>query len=126
MYRYSDASWTLESKLVPIDGEPDERFGFSVALQGDTLVVGAFRDDDNGDQSGSAYVFRYNADSESWEEESTTTNGKGDALQLYVTPNGEGRVRLLNRKRGQGIVRLGELASWRSVEDMFAPRPGIR
>jgi len=35
-----------------------DRFGFSVAvLHGDTIVIGAFRDDDNGSDSGSAYVF---------------------------------------------------------------------
>jgi len=32
-------------------------FGFSVSIDGDTVVIGAPRDDDNGPQSGSAYVF---------------------------------------------------------------------
>jgi hypothetical protein len=42
----------------PFPTEGDE-FGYSVAIDGDVAVVGAPEDDDNGDNSGSAYVFRY-------------------------------------------------------------------
>ena len=42
--------------LAPGGAEGD-RFGTSVAIFDDTIVVGAFGDDDNGDDSGSAYVF---------------------------------------------------------------------
>ena len=44
-------------KLRAADGAEGDGFGFSVALSGDTAVVGASRDDDKGDASGSAYVF---------------------------------------------------------------------
>ena len=44
-------------KLLPSDGAADDRFGFSVALSGNTAVIGALGDDDNGPASGSAYVF---------------------------------------------------------------------
>jgi hypothetical protein len=49
--------WTEQAKLTPSDGEQKEQFGHSVAISGDTAVVGAYRDDDNGIFSGSAYVF---------------------------------------------------------------------
>jgi hypothetical protein len=49
--------WTQQAKLLPADGETDERFGKRLALDGDTLIVGVDRDGDNGDMSGSAYVF---------------------------------------------------------------------
>ena len=45
-------------KLLPIDGAASDRFGYAVALSGDTAVVGAYQDDDNGSNSGSAYVFQ--------------------------------------------------------------------
>lgn len=48
--------WT-ETKLVPSDGTSGDRFGFSVAISGDTIVVGARDDDDQGNQSGSVYIF---------------------------------------------------------------------
>ena len=45
------------AKLLPRDGAADDRFGWSVAISGATAIVGAHLDDDNGDSSGSAYLF---------------------------------------------------------------------
>ncbi len=50
-----------ESKLTAFDGAAFERFGTSVAISGDTVVVGAYVDDDNGNNSGSAYIYERNA-----------------------------------------------------------------
>ena len=49
--------WSAPIKLIASDGAADDWFGHSVAVDGDTIVVGAYKDDDNGDQSGSAYIF---------------------------------------------------------------------
>jgi nucleoside-specific outer membrane channel protein Tsx len=49
--------WTQEAKLTAADGEAEDQFGISVAISGDTAVVGAYGDDDLGSGSGSAYVF---------------------------------------------------------------------
>ena len=49
--------WSAPIKLIASDGVADDWFGHSVAVDGDTIVVGAYKDDDNGDQSGSAYIF---------------------------------------------------------------------
>ena len=48
--------WT-ETKLTAADGAAGDRFGWSVAVSGDRIVIGAPFDDDNGSGSGSAYVF---------------------------------------------------------------------
>ena len=48
---------TEDAKLTASDGAQDDRFGFSVAVSDDTVVVGAFLDDHNGVNDGSAYVF---------------------------------------------------------------------
>ncbi|MEE8154707.1 MAG: FG-GAP repeat protein [Phycisphaerales bacterium] len=53
---YADLGDQL-AKLLADDGAPDDRFGNSVAISGTTAVVGATRHDDNGDDSGSAYLF---------------------------------------------------------------------
>ena len=45
------------AKLLPTDGAAEDLFGYSVAISGTTAVVGAWGDDDNGDLSGSAYLF---------------------------------------------------------------------
>lgn len=51
-------AWGQVQKLIAGDGQADDRFGFSVAIHGDTIVVGANEDDVNGaNAQGSAYVF---------------------------------------------------------------------
>ncbi len=53
----SDGVWVEQAKLIPDDGELGDRFGSSVSINGDTALVGASKDDDNGTDSGSAYIF---------------------------------------------------------------------
>ena len=48
---------TETAKLLPSDGGNTDYFGNSVSLSGDVIVAGAYNDDDNGSNSGSAYVF---------------------------------------------------------------------
>ena len=57
VYVRQSGVWSRVAKLTASDGAGDDRFGYSVAVDGDTVVVGAYRDDDNGSDSGSAYVF---------------------------------------------------------------------
>jgi hypothetical protein len=52
-----ESGWNQIAKLIPNDGAAGDRFGWSVAIDGNTIVVGAWEDDDNGLNSGSAYVF---------------------------------------------------------------------
>lgn len=48
---------TQTAKLLPSDGVAQAYFGTSVAIAGDSALVGAHGDDDNGYKSGSVYVF---------------------------------------------------------------------
>ena len=50
-------SWSQQAKLVAGDAAADDYFGWSVALDGDTALVGALREDDGGSAAGAAYVF---------------------------------------------------------------------
>ena len=47
----------FERKITASDGAVDDRFGQTVALDGTTLVVGAYLDDDKRSESGSVYVY---------------------------------------------------------------------
>ena len=53
----SGGVWSQEAKLLPTDGLTNGYFGYSVALSGETALIGSFRDNDQGSSSGSAYVF---------------------------------------------------------------------
>lgn len=49
--------WNREWKIIPSDKQAYDRFGISVSIWGDTIVIGSYADDVNGVDSGSAYVF---------------------------------------------------------------------
>ena len=51
------AAATEAAKLTASDGAGSDYFGWSVSVEGDSVVVGAYRDDDSGSSSGSAYAF---------------------------------------------------------------------
>jgi len=58
VFTRSGAAWSQQAKLVAADPAYEARFGYSVAISGDTAVVGADLDDHGGiEESGSAYVF---------------------------------------------------------------------
>ncbi len=59
VYSRQAGSWVTEQMLFASDAVQYDSFGWSVAIDHDVIVVGAVRDDDLGDASGSAYVFRY-------------------------------------------------------------------
>ena len=52
--------WTEVAKLTSPDSEMDDNLGFSVAIFGDTAVVGARGDGDLGADSGSVYIYQRN------------------------------------------------------------------
>ena len=53
-----DATYGQVAKLTAADAGGADNFGWSVAIDGATVVVGSPYDDDGGSASGSAYVFR--------------------------------------------------------------------
>ena len=54
-----DGTFTQQSKFHASDAAVEDLFGISVSLYGDTALVGAIYDDDNGQSnSGSVYVFK--------------------------------------------------------------------
>jgi hypothetical protein len=79
VFRRSGSSWQQEAYLKASNTGAGDQFGFSVALSGDTLAVGAFGDDSaaqgvGGDQtdnsaieSGAVYVFRRSG--ATWQQE---------------------------------------------------------
>lgn len=67
VYRYDGSSWNLDQKLTAMDGAIGDRFGISVAVDGNVIVVGAELGDFAVANSGSAYIYRYNG--ATWDSE---------------------------------------------------------
>jgi hypothetical protein len=87
------AFWATVVKLTASDGVAGDNFGYSVAISGDgnTVVVGASGDDDNGTSSGSVYV--YNGTNWGTETKLTTSDGAaGDLLGRCVAVSSNGSI----------------------------------
>ena len=48
VYVRSNGVWSEQQKLTASDGAASDYFGYSVSIDGDTAVIGAYDDDDNG------------------------------------------------------------------------------
>jgi hypothetical protein len=85
------AVWSEQQKLLASDGAGGDDFGHSVAISGETLVVGAEGDDigANGDQ-GSAYVFARTGAVWTEKQKLTASDGAtGDQFGQSVAVSGE-------------------------------------
>jgi len=81
VYRWDGSLWVEEQKLLASDGAANDLFGLSVAVGDGVAVVGASNDTDNGFDSGSAYVYRW--DGSSWVEEGKLLPSDGATDELF-------------------------------------------
>jgi hypothetical protein len=89
----SGTTWSQQQKLVANDGVASGKFGDSVALNGDTLVVGASGDDDKGDMSGSAYIYVRSGTTWSQQQKLVASDGvAGDSFGVFVALDGDTAV----------------------------------
>ncbi len=86
-------NWGEVQKLTAYDGAASDRFGLSVSISGDTVIVGASLDDDKGPSSGSAYIFSRNEGGmDNWGEVQKLTAYDGaasDRFGLSVSISGD-------------------------------------
>ena len=83
VFTRSDTTWTQQTKLVAGDGEAGDRFGISVALDGDTALVGAHSTGALNINPGSAYVFTRGGTT--WLQQAKLLAGDGVELDLFGT-----------------------------------------
>ena len=88
-------------ELNASDGAADDFFGGSVSLSGNTALISANGDDDNGSSSGSAYLFR-NLD--------TATGTVNESVKLLPSDGAErdgDNPQLPGEKRGRACAAIG-------------------
>ncbi|MBX3290498.1 MAG: VCBS repeat-containing protein [Acidobacteria bacterium] len=89
IYTRSGGQWT-EQKLTASDAAAGDRFGVSVAISGDTIIVGAYLDDDLGSASGSAYVFIRTGTNWTEQQKLTASDGaEDDVFGVSVAISGD-------------------------------------
>jgi hypothetical protein len=81
VYRFDGSDWVEEAKLLASDAVATARFGISVAVSGDVIIVGADQDPEVADYAGAAYVFRY--DGSAWVQEQKLTASDGQSSDWF-------------------------------------------
>lgn len=62
VFRRKGSAWTQHAKLTSPEPAQGDQFGWSVAIDGDTVLVGSIGSDRAAHDAGAAYVFRLTAD----------------------------------------------------------------
>ena len=93
VFRYNAANlqWDEQQKLIALDGQTLDGLGISVALNPldpNVIIAGAWRDDDACDgpvdcDSGSAYIFRFDPNTQMWAQEQKLTASDGTILDQF-------------------------------------------
>ncbi len=81
VFTRTGSTWSEQQTLTSSDMFFGDNFGFSVGISGDTAVVGAYLDNENGIQSGSAYVFTRNGSL--WSEQQKLTASDAASGDLF-------------------------------------------
>ena len=107
IYRLDDASGNWVQLGADIDGEAaGDLSGGSVALSGDgsTVVIGAYSNSGNGNESGHARAYRYNATSASWVQLGADIDGEaaGDESGTSVSISDNGSVIAIGGHKNDG------------------------
>ena len=104
----SGATWTQQAKLTHQGAVPGDLFGFAVGVYEDNALVGAYRSDAAGPDSGAAYLF--------------TRNGRTWTQDLLLIPNdisiGDEFGYSVNLTKGAAII--GAPKEDRHLDDMGA------
>jgi hypothetical protein len=81
IFQRSGSIWNQQSTLLANDGAEGDAFGQAIAMSDNTIVIGAPRDDDEGKDSGSVYVFtRKNT---TWKQQAKLTAQDGAAGDVF-------------------------------------------
>jgi len=94
VYRYDPLTeaWAFEQKILPADLAILDQFAHSVSTSGERILAGAWRDDDQGPDSGSAYVFARDPGTGLWSQEAKLVapdGASGDRFGFAVSLSGD-------------------------------------
>ena len=91
VYRWNGTNYD-EIKLTATDGEARDYLGYSIAMDGDQIAVGALLDSDNGYEAGSAYVFKWNGSGYDQHKVIASDGAAGDRFGISIDISGDNFV----------------------------------
>ena len=88
IFYYNGNNWLQYQKLIANDGSPWDNLGKSVAISANVAIVSAYKDNDKGESSGSAYVFFNDGNDWLFEQKLTASDGVasdffGSSVSVY-------------------------------------------
>lgn len=89
VYVLSGGTWTQQAVLLANDGAIADKFGYSVAISENTIVVGSYNDDSPLSNAGSAYVFVRSGATWTFQQKLTASDSAADdQFGIAVAING--------------------------------------
>jgi len=105
IYTRSGTTWTEQQKLEASDGDSSHRFGESVSISGNTVVVGAPDEDEVLSDSGAAYIFTRSGST--WTEQQKIESSDievNDKFGSSVAIDGDSLVVGARNENGEGAA----------------------
>jgi hypothetical protein len=130
VFEFINNEWTQIESLNHASIESNDQYGYSVSISGTLAVIGAPRDDDNGENSGAAYVFKKVMGSWVFEEKIISTDGSEyDQFGSHVRISGSeifvGAKGYDSTKTNAGSVYVYQNTKnkWSQTNQIFIPDP---
>jgi len=121
----SGDTWAFQQKLTAPFAAAGDRFGEWVDIDGDTIAVGAFDDEDKGIMSGSVFVFRYSGTSWNFEDKLLASDGEpGDRFGETVYVDGDTigvGARFADLRMGSAYIFTRTGSTWTEQQKLTAP-----
>ena len=80
-YRPDWTATAQQAKIQASDAQASDEFGYSVAIDGDTIVAGAYKEDTGGTDAGAAYVFTRSGTS--WSQQAKIQSSDIEAGDMF-------------------------------------------
>ncbi len=116
IFELQNGTWSEQAKLSASDAAAGDNFGWTVAIDGDTVVIGAIGNDQNGNNSGAAYIFARSDGN--WTEQAKLSASDGAAN------DGFGRVAIDGKTVIVSAPRNADQGSRTSTAYVFAKTNG--
>jgi len=127
VFARAGGAWTLQQRLVPEDGAGGPGYGQTIAVEGDTMAVGAWTDATQGTNAGSVYGYRRSGNV--WSPlpkllpaagGGATQFGEQVALSGGVLVTGSSRDDMISEFGGSASVIDTSAATWTVEQKIFA------
>ena len=126
-YVFSGAgsAWTQQAELTASNGAAEDQFGYSVAVSGTTVVIGApFKTVGSNVDQGRAYVFAQSGSTWTEQAELTASDGaEDDQFGYAVSASGKTAVIGVNTAQGAAYVFAQSGSAWTQQQEL-APSDG--